>query len=285
MLDLHFHSTFSDGRLTVPELAVMISEKNLTHCALTDHNTVEGIRELERCLGGSATKVIPGVELTAKYQDDEVHLLAYDFDIDKAQRILEELRELIRIQKIEEMSVAIQLFQKAGFEVTKALQPNEKQAVGLTIVLDICNKRFNQDLFFQRHSQVLTPMDLHFTYQAPGKTCAVERSGVTIDWLVQKFKGVAKDLIIAHPFVSVNDIVKPLGENRLDDVLKKGITGIEVYQKETSPSQIEILKRVVNERSLHYTGGSDFHGKEKNSSLGCYNGKDIIPGFHLTNHP
>lgn len=285
MFDLHFHSTNSDGKLTVPELAEIIRKKKLTHCALTDHNSVDGIRELEHCLSGTATEVISGVELTAKYQDDEVHLLAYDFGVEEVRKILEERRIIIRKQKIREMAVSIQKFRNAGFEVTNNLQPNEKQAVGLTIVLDICAKRYNQELFFQRHGQALTPMELHLTYQAPGKVCAVERSGVTIEWLVDKFNGIAEDLIIAHPFVSVNDIVQPLGADRLDDVLKKGTIGIEVYQKETTPDQIETLKQIVKKRSLHYTGGSDFHGKEIKSSLGCYNGKNIIPEFRLTNYP
>ncbi|MFH1236009.1 MAG: PHP domain-containing protein [Parcubacteria group bacterium] len=283
MFDLHFHSTYSDGKQTVPELAAIIREKKLSHCSLTDHNSVDGIRELEDCLIGSGTNVIHGTELTAKYRDNEVHILAYDFVIDQAAKILKERNDLVRKLKQKEMALAVQLSQEEGQEVTDGLQPAEKQPVGLTIALDICTKRFNQDLFLRRHGKELTPEEFYFFYQAPGKSCAVERSGVTIEWLVEKFNGVARDLIIAHPFVSVSIVTTPLDEPQIHDVLNLGLTGIEVYHPDTNPAQIEILKRLVHERSLHFTGGSDSHGKERNAPLGYYNHDTTIPDFRLTN--
>ena len=68
--DLHFHSLHSDGKLAVPELAAIIKEKKLAYCALADHNTVDGIRELMKYFAGTETRVIPATELTAKYKDN-----------------------------------------------------------------------------------------------------------------------------------------------------------------------------------------------------------------------
>lgn len=284
MFDLHFHSTHSDGKRTVPELAVIIREKKLTFCALTDHNTIDGIRELQASISGDATRVIPGVELTAKHHDNEVHVLAYDFDIDQADKILKERNEIVRNQKRDEMALAIHLSRDTGLKVTENLQPTEKQPVSLTIALDICAERFNQDIFLRRHGKELSPKELYYQYQAPGKSCAVERSGVTIEWLIKKFNRVAKDLIIAHPFVSVSIVTKPLDKAQIYDVLDAGLNGIEVYYKDTPQDQIAILKRLVDERSLHYTGGSDFHGKETDTPLGCYSNDNVIPDFRLTNY-
>ena len=282
--DLHFHSTYSDGKLSVPELAAIIKHEKLKFCALVDHNSIDGIRELETCLDGSGVKVIAGIELTAKYNEDEVHILAYDFDIDEVAEIVRERNDFVRHQKIEEMKRAIHLSHKEGFEITDGLIPSEKQPVSLTIALDICANRFNQDLFLKRHAKLLVPEEVYYEYQSPGKSCAVERSGVTIQWLVGKFKRVVRDLIIAHPFVSVSVVTKPLDETRIKDLLRIGITGIEVYHNKTSDEQISLLKKIVNEHELHYTGGSDFHGKNTDTPIGQYGSDRALSDFYLLNY-
>lgn len=282
--DFHFHSTHSDGKLSVPELAEIIRTKKLNLCSLTDHNSVDGIRELEACLDGSGIKVIPGVELTTKYNEDEVHILAFDFDVDDVAKLLKERNEFVRRQKIEEMKKSIESSRKEGFEITHGLLPVEKQPVTLTIALDICASQFNQEIFFKRHGKPFIPEDVFFEYQAPDKSCAVERSGVSAEWIVEKFKGVARDLIIAHPFVRVSVVTKPLDETRIKDLLTIGMTGIEMYHSKTSDEQIALIKSIVQEKELHYTGGSDFHGRETDPSIGEYGPDRTLPDFCLTNY-
>jgi len=86
--DLHLHSACSDGKLSVSEIAQILKEKKLKYCALADHNSVDGIQELIEALEGSGIKVIPAVELTAKQNENEVHILAYDFNIKAAAKII-----------------------------------------------------------------------------------------------------------------------------------------------------------------------------------------------------
>lgn len=282
--DLHFHSTCSDGKLSVLKLADIIKQKKLEYCALADHNTVDGINGLMKCLDGSEIKVIPAVELTAKYKDNEVHILAYDFNVEAAAEILKERNEIVRRKKIEEMKTAIKLSRKEGLEVSPGLAPSEKQPVSLTIALDICANKFNQDYFLKKYGKRFMPEDIYYKYQAPGKSCAVERSGVTVEWLVQKFKGVAHDLIIAHPFVSESVVMKPLNKIDINNLLKIGLTGIEVYHNNTSDKQIGLLKKIVREKAIHYTGGSDFHGNGKDTPLGQYRSDCVIPDFYLSSY-
>jgi DNA polymerase III alpha subunit len=178
--DLHLHSIHSDGKLSVLEIASIIKEKKLEYCALTDHNSVAGIKELMRTLEGSGVKIIPATELTAKYNNNEVHILAYDFNIGMATEIIKERNEIVRSQKIREMKIAIKLSCDAGFEVSDGLSPNEKQPVSLTVALDICASNVNQKIFLKKYGKQFTPEDVYYEYQAPGKPCAVERSGVTV---------------------------------------------------------------------------------------------------------
>lgn len=282
--DLHFHSTYSDGKLSVSELATIIEQKKVKYCALVDHNTVDGVQELIEYFNDSQVKVIPGVELTAKYNDNDVHILAYDFDISLVAKVLKERNEIVRCKKNEEMMEAIKLLRQAGLYVSADLVPTDKQPVTLTLALDICANSFNQNIFLKKHGKLFKPEDVYYEFQAPGLPCAVERSGVTVEWLVQKLKYVASDLIIAHPFISVSVVTRSLVEAEIYDLLKIGLTGIEVYHNNTSNEQIKQLKIIVQEQGIHYNGGSDFHGNPTDTPLGEYGHDNILPDFHLANY-
>lgn len=282
-IDLHFHSTYSDGKMSVEDLALRIKERNLKYCALTDHDTVAGVLSLKEYLQDADVVVIPGVELTALFGDNEIHILAYDFDINVVAKILEERNDLVRKQKTEEMRKAIDLFLLNGLQISNNLVPSEKKPVGYTLAMDICSKQFNQDIFLQRHGRILTPDDIYFEYQAPGKPCAVTRSGVRIEWLLERLKNHVADFIIAHPFLQVSVVTKPLLEEDILSLLKIGISGVEIYHDKTPDDKIKWLKKISDEKALHYTGGSDFHNRQNDLNLGFYGQNIEVPNFKLLN--
>lgn len=282
-IDLHFHSTYSDGKMSVEDLALRIKERNLRYCALTDHDTVAGVLSLKEYLQDADVVVIPGVELTALFGDNEIHILAYDFDINVVAKILEERNDLVRKQKTEEMRKAIDLFLLNGLQISNNLVPSEKKPVGYTLAMDICSKQFNQDIFLQRHGRILTPDDIYFEYQAPGKPCAVTRSGVRIEWLLERLKNHVADFIIAHPFLQVSVVTKPLLEEDILSLLKIGISGVEIYHDKTPDDKIKWLKKISDEKTLHYTGGSDFHNRQNDLNLGFYGQNIEVPNFKLLN--
>jgi len=281
--DLHFHSTYSDGELSIAELAKIIKDKKFKYCALADHNTVAGVAGLIVELSNTGIKVIPAAELTAKYNDNEVHILAYDFDIKSVAEILKIRNEIVREKKIAEMSAAVELSIKEGFKISDNLEPEEKLPATLLIAVNICENLENQKIFKAKHGKYFKPEDFYYEYQAPGKACAVERSGVTVQWLVQNLKPMVKDLVIAHPFVSVSVVTKPLSKPDIIDLLNIGLTGVELYHNKTSSEQIDLLKEIIRERSIHFTGGSDFHGHENDTPIGQYGPNEIIPNIHLLN--
>ncbi|MFH1662073.1 MAG: PHP domain-containing protein [Candidatus Falkowbacteria bacterium] len=284
IIDLHFHSNYSDGKLSVAELATIIIKKGLKYCSLTDHDTIAGVDELKKCLNGSDTVVIPGVELTALYGENEIHILAYDFDIKIVDKILKERNKLVKKQKIIEMEKAVSLFKKNGLKITNNLEISEKKPVGYTLATDICKQKINQDIFIKRHGKKLTLDDIYFKYQAPGKICAVDRSGVSVEWLLDKLKDGATDVIIAHPFLQTSVATSPLSENDIFSLLDMGYSGVEIYHDKTSEKRIQWLKKITNEKKLNYTGGSDFHGRKNDVGIGLY-GVDLeIPNFKICNY-
>jgi len=282
-IDLHFHSSYSDGKLPVSTIADLIKEKGLKYCALADHDSVAGIRELQRYLDGTGITLIPATELTALYNDTEIHLLAYDFDISVIEKVLQERNDIVRNKKIEEMKKTILLLKEHGIEVDSPTVPEEKKPVGYTLSVAICNNEKNQDLFMKKYGKRLNRDDIYYEYQAPGKSCVVERSGVTVQWLLEKLRGTVKDFIIAHPFVSPSVAIKPLNEKSIVALLSLGVDGLEVYHNGTSDEQVKWLEQIVQDKNLRYTGGSDSHGKKEDLPLGYYSLNKTVPVFRLTN--
>ena len=284
MIDLHFHSSYSDGKLSVPELVGLLKNSGIKVCALTDHDTVAGVLELEQALTGTGIVSIPAVELTALHNDREVHLLAYDFDVAQMREVLDERNHIVARQKQEEMKQAVSLFRRAGIEISSDLQPADKRPVGYTIAVDICSNEKNQEFFVKNYGRRFTRDDVYFEYQVPNKACAVQRSGVTIEWIIHKLQAIAKDLIIAHPFVAPSIVMQPLEEQDIERMLELGITGLEVYHDQTSDSQIQWLEKIVQQKGLNYTGGSDFHKLDDTTPLGHYDKDREVKSFKLLNY-
>ncbi len=77
-------------------------------------------------------------------------------------------------------------------------------------------------------------------------------------------------MILAHPFNPVSFLTSPLALGDIDDLVKLGIDGIEIYHPDLDEKQIITLEKFAFERRLKFTGGSDFHGKNKNQKIGFY---------------
>ena len=229
MIDLHIHSNCSDGLLSVRQLTDIIKKTDLEFCSLTDHNTVDGVEEFYNNLKGEKVKVISGVELTALYNNREIHILAYDFNINKVKKILKKRNEIVNKEKIKELNKAKKLFLLQGFDVNNSIKIDKDNPVGLTIALDVFNNKKNQEKLLKLHGKKISSKEFYYFYQAPNSPCFVPRSGVTIEWIIDKFKGVAKDLILAHPLNSVSFLIPPLSLNDINNIIKLGINGIEIY--------------------------------------------------------
>jgi len=81
-IDLHCHSTASDGALTPTELVVRAAEKKVTHLALTDHDTVSGFAEAQSAAKANDIVLIPGIELSCLWRSHTIHIVGLDFDVD-----------------------------------------------------------------------------------------------------------------------------------------------------------------------------------------------------------
>ncbi len=81
-IDLHCHTTASDGQLTPTELVARATENGVTHLAITDHDTINGLKEARAAAGEQGLRLIPGVELSCQWKSHTIHVVGLDFDAD-----------------------------------------------------------------------------------------------------------------------------------------------------------------------------------------------------------
>ena len=113
MIDLHIHSTCSDGTFTPKEIVKMVIAKNLYGFSLTDHDTVDGISEILTMDLPNTTKFIPGIEISCDALHREIHILGYG--IDHKNKELNKTLDNLREKRMKRNLDMIELFQKDGF--------------------------------------------------------------------------------------------------------------------------------------------------------------------------
>ncbi len=259
--DLHIHSNFSDGSDTIPELIKNIKDAGINIFALTDHDTIEGLAEIEKYLP-SNIQFIKGVELTCKTKDIKCHILGYNINPEN-----KELNDLIAQGKI--------------------LRRNklEKRIAYLKEVWDIQLTKEELDWLYSRPSVVKT----HFANILVNRGlsdnnldamkkyldgCKTGNSRFDGDEAIQIIKNAGGIPVWAHPLGGEGE--KHLSKEeflpKLKTMIESGIKGLECYYSRYNQEEIELLVSYAKENNLLITGGSDYHGSnKKNINLGKLN--------------
>ena len=259
--DLHIHSNFSDGSDTIPELIKNIKDAGINIFALTDHDTIEGLAEIEKYLP-SNIQFIKGVELTCKTKDIKCHILGYNINPEN-----KELNDLIAQGKI--------------------LRRNklEKRIAYLKEVWDIQLTKEELDWLYSRPSVVKT----HFANILVNRGlsdnnldamkkyldgCKTGNSRFDGDEAIQIIKNAGGIPVWAHPLGGEGE--KHLSKEeflpKLKTMIESGIKGLECYYSRYNQEEIELLVSCAKENNLLITGGSDYHGSnKKNINLGKLN--------------
>lgn len=250
-IDLHVHSTESDGTLTPQELIRLGKEKNLAAIALTDHDTVSGLPIARLAAQKLGLEFVPGIELSTDYNGTEVHVLGYYID-DENPNFLHKLNHF-RTSREERNRKMTEKLQNIGFSFTyEDLQTAYPHSV-------ITRAHFAR--YLAEHGMVKDRDTVFRKYLGNGCCCYVPREKITpfeaID-LIHAGSGLA---YFAHP------ILCHMNYDRLDAFVKTlkehGLTGLEaVYSTYTSGDERNI-RRLAAKYNLLISGGSDFHGANK----------------------
>ena len=251
-IDLHIHTTASDGTLSPAAVVQYAKEKGLRTIAITDHDTVEGIAEglgEGRRLG---LEVIPGVELSVDFAKGTMHLLGYYIDHTYAE-LLEKLtvvqqaraeRNLKIVEKLRALGIDIDL---AEIKET----PEHGQIGRPHFAYTMVQKGYVQNI-----------QDAFDRYLGKGGPAYVEKfrfSPQEAMDIIHKAGGIT---VLAHPF-TLNQLQLYDLEPVIVELKEKGLDGIEVYYPEHSEGQTKLYRNLAQQYGLAITGGSDFHGLNK----------------------
>lgn len=250
-IDLHVHSTASDGTLTPAQVAAEAKRAGLSAIALTDHDTVNGIEEA-LCAGEkNGVRVIPGVELSCVYQGKEIHILGL-FVNHRDPAFTCQLDELlsVRIQRNQEM---LRRFQADGFDITMdVLTHGNPQTV-------ITRAHFARALVEKGYASSMEKAFQGYL-QYGGKYC-LRKELITPERAMKVLTGNQAFPALAHP--GLYRLGWEATEALIAYLAKLGMKGLEVYHSSHNSFQSGKLRTLARQYGLLPTGGSDFHGSNK----------------------
>ena len=246
-VDLHTHSTYSDGILSPAMLVEEAVSRGVGILALTDHDTVAGIGEARAAGERLGVEIIPGVELSAALPSGgEVHLLGYFVDVDDP-AFLEQLAGYARA-RIERMERMVERLSRIGAPVAVE---RVREIAGLGTV---GRPHLGRALVEAGYASDLS--DAFARYIGGGKPAFVPRPRVDPRDAIALVRAAGGVTVLAHPF-SVGGV-----ESVLDRLVPAGLAGMEVDYGEYSVEDREILRQIAARRRLIATGGSDYHGPD-----------------------
>lgn len=277
-IDLHIHSSYSDGVYSPAELVRMAKRLDLRVIAIADHDSVAGVGEAIASGLSLSVEVIPAVELSVQFEGwNDIHLLGYG--IDHSDRIFlkrlnafrerreqrnDEMLELVNRLLLEEGHAAISIDEVLVFARDSIGRPHIARALLERGYVENIEDAFNRYLV----------------------TCNVPKTYWPIDDAIRELHRIGGVAILAHP----TSISKNHHELRriITELKGLGLDGIEVYNNLAYVEEMEFLRRLALELKLLITGGSDFHGIEDGLEMGKGRGgirfnENIITPLKLLN--
>lgn len=245
-IDLHTHTTASDGKCSPTENVKLAKERDLQAIAITDHDTVTGVEEAMAAGKELGVEVIAGIEISTVEKGKDVHVLGYfvDFQNNEFEAELSKLRATRNLRN--EMIIAN--LNKLGIEITmeevKAKQTKKGGNIGRPHISEVLiDKGVVQSL--EEAFEIYLGKEGK-AYTNPPRISPEE--GVR---LVQKYGGIP---VLAHPGLYDNDEL-------IGRLVQIGLKGVEVYHPDHSAEEAEKYQRIATQYNLIPTGGSDYHGK------------------------
>lgn len=265
-IDLHTHSTASDGSMRPAELVRHAKAAGLRAVALTDHDTTSGLAEARWEADRIGMELVCGVELAAWQDNIEFHIVGLDID-ETQPEFLAAMEEMQQIREERNLKM-IKLMQEAGVDIT----PEKLRAKEGSGVLT----RANFAGYLVSVGYVKSLKEAFDRYLDKGRPFYLPRTKITPDRAISLIKDAGGIPILAHP------LLYKLGKTTLEKyvgILKgMGLEGMEVYYSTNTPSDNIYLSHLANQFGLKYSGGSDFHGTYKpHIQIGKGRGRLVVP--------
>lgn len=249
--DLHTHTVNSDGTFTVEQLIELAHKKGLKVVAITDHDTVDGLRDEKRLEEYSKKydiEIIKGIEMSCNLDGKDVHILGYFLNLQDK----DFLKELERISEIRN---------ERNYKIIEKLNalnlPITMEELGSIVQGNVISKAHFAEIMVKK-GYVNSKSDAFKNYLGKNGVAFVEKRDYkpadAVDILVKNGAFVS----LAHPRL-ITDNVQEV-EKLIFDLMKHGLRGLEVNYYSFSEKDKETYRKLAEKYNLIITGGSDFHG-------------------------
>lgn len=250
-IDLHLHTTASDGVLSPSEIVRYAREQGLQAVAITDHDTIDGNAEALDEGAKSGLEVISGVEISAQFDLGSMHILGFFIDIGNT--ALKERLSLLQETRAQRNPKMVEKLRELGVELSydEILHASGGGQVG--------RPHFAQVLL--RKGYVNTVQEAFDRYLGKGAPAYVNKFRFDPEEAMKLIREAGGIPVLAHPFTlhipSPHQLDALFGE-----LVPLGLMGIEVFYPEHTKDQISLYKGLAQKHDLLVTGGSDYHGIE-----------------------
>lgn len=257
-IDLHIHSSFSDGACTPSELVALAEKLDVRVLAIADHDSVAGIDEAIAAGGAAGIDIIPAVELSVQFKEwQDVHLLGYGIDYTDKHFLknLDTFRQRRDGRNDEILDRVNDMLRGEGrVELERErVRSFARDAIGRPHIARALIERNYADSVEDAFKRYLVPCNVPKFYWPIAEAIAE----------IHRIGGVA---VLAHP-TSISKDTGILG-SVIAALQDAGLDGIEVYNNMGWPLEIEFLRRTAEASGLLMTAGSDFHGIEEGLEIG-----------------
>lgn len=250
-VDLHLHSNFSDGEDTPERLIELASEANLSHAALMDHDTLDGIDRAREAAERSGIGFIPGTELSVDHDETKIHMLVYFLEPSEGplQSRLSGLRKGRNARNIQ----IVENLNRLGYEIT--IGDVERHAKGPSVGRPHVADALIERGYIESRDEAFAEL-LH-----DGGAAYVERDRLTATDAISLARQSDAVPVIAHP------VTMGLARDGYAEVFREltdvGLGGIEAYHPMHDPDLRTHIAGLAAQLGIAATGGSDYHGDSK----------------------
>jgi len=250
-IDLHLHTTHSDGSQSPAEVVRLAHEASVSALAITDHDITTGLPEAITAGQELGIEIIPGIEISSRHGESELHVLGYFIKWQDAQ--LNERLMTLRESRHRRNPKIIELLQAAGIDITY----DEVRAVAGS---DSVGRPHIARVLMDKKI-VTTAKEAFDRFLAEGKSAYVPRDLPAPVDAIRWIKDAGGLAVLAHP-----TWVKTTEGTLIDlarQLKEQGLDGVEVHYSTHTPRQTRTYLSLAKQLGLLVTGGSDFHGMTK----------------------
>lgn len=275
MIDIHSHTTYSDGSSSVEELLNEAEKLNLSLLSITDHNTIQAHFELQNSniRDKFKGKIISGIEITTTYKGETIEVLGYGFDLDTMQQFLNDNVLTFEEKQLKEYELIKNRYKDIGviFDENNIQFNPRIESCRPAFAIEIKKYPENYKFFLNQESINTASGFTRGEVYNPKSPLYVDESslfpslGLAIE-MIHHSGGIA---FLAHTFAYSPNIANEL----LNIISNYELDGLECFYTTFTKEQSDYLVDVCKNRGMYMSGGSDFHGTRKiNHNLGTGHG-------------